>query len=182
MPIGTSACWHHAQGTPGAYAVVDISEISDPQAFKKVIDTMPMPADPKMIRSRARTGTADAPCFQRVISLFSLCYLLLKKLSKSLITLSNCPFVLNRLPVFLGKSPCFREKTDSAAMGLAKGEAANVIFIELPTDPATPELGAASVDGRRHQLGMSCWAAYMPDDMRVNAAASLGRSNSTPAF
>jgi hypothetical protein len=60
--------------------------------------------------------------------------------------------------------------------------AANVIFIEPPTDPATPELGAASVDGRRHQLGMSCWAAYMPDDMRVNAAASLGRSNSTPAF
>src|SRR6202049_853370 len=77
---------------------------------------------PRMIRSRARTGTADAPCFQRVISLFSLCYLLLKKLSKSLIPLSDCPFVLNRLPVFLG-SPCFREKTDSQAMGLAKGEA-----------------------------------------------------------
>src|SRR6202049_4562297 len=71
----------------------------------------------------ARTGTADAPCFQRVISLFSLCCLLLKKLSKSLIPLSDCPFVLNRLPVFLGKSPCFREKTDSQAMGLAKGEA-----------------------------------------------------------
>src|ERR1700674_2761219 len=76
-----------------------------------------------MIRSRARTGTADAPCVQRVISLFSLCYLLLKKLSKSLIPLSDCPFVLNRLPVILGKSPCFREKTDSQAMGLAKGEA-----------------------------------------------------------
>ena len=64
-----------------------------------------------MIRSRARTGTADAPCFQRVISLFSLCYLLLEKLSKFLIPLSDCPFVLNCLPVFLGKSPCFREKT-----------------------------------------------------------------------
>ncbi|HVS50105.1 MAG TPA: hypothetical protein VHJ99_14550, partial [Candidatus Dormibacteraeota bacterium] len=35
----------------------------------------------------------------------------LEKLSKSLITLSDCPFFLNRLPVFLGKSPCFREKT-----------------------------------------------------------------------
>jgi hypothetical protein len=70
---------------------------------------------------------------------------------------------------------------DSQAVGVVL-EAANVIFIEPPTDPATPELGAASVDGRRHQLGMSCWAAYMPDDMRVNAAASLGRSNSTPAF
>src|ERR1700680_1546402 len=64
--------------------------------------------------------TADAPCFQRVVSLFSLCYLLLEKLSKSLIPLSDCPFVLNRLPVFLGKSPCFREKTDSQAMGLAR--------------------------------------------------------------
>ena len=43
-------------------------------------------------------------------TLFSLCYLLLEKLSKSLIPLSDCPFVLNRLPVFLGKSPCFRKK------------------------------------------------------------------------
>jgi hypothetical protein len=39
--------------------------------------------------------------------------LLLEKLSKSLIPLGDCPFVLNRLPVFLGKSPCFRKKTDS---------------------------------------------------------------------
>ena len=31
----------NAQGTPGAYAVADISEISDPQAFKKVIDEAP---------------------------------------------------------------------------------------------------------------------------------------------
>ena len=85
---------------------------------------------PRMIRSRARAGTADAPCFQRVISLFSLCYLLLKKLSKSLITLSDCPFVLNRLPVFLGKSPCFREKTDSQAMGLAKGEAVSAARVQ----------------------------------------------------
>jgi uncharacterized protein (DUF1330 family) len=30
-----------AQGTPGAYVVADISEISDPQAFKKVIDDAP---------------------------------------------------------------------------------------------------------------------------------------------
>ena len=29
-----------------------------------------------------KTGTADAPCFQRVVSLFSLCYLLLEKSSK----------------------------------------------------------------------------------------------------
>jgi hypothetical protein len=68
------------------------------------------PPDPKMIRSRARTGTADAPCFQRVISLFSLCYLLLEKSSKSLIPLSDCPFVLNRLPVFLENLPVSGKK------------------------------------------------------------------------
>ena len=71
-----------------------------------------------------------SPCFLPVFSLFSLCYLLLKKLSKSLITLSDCPFVLNRLPVFLGKSPCFREKTDSQAMGLAKGEAVSAARVQ----------------------------------------------------
>jgi uncharacterized protein (DUF1330 family) len=31
----------NAQGAPGAYVVGDISEISDPQAFKKVIDDAP---------------------------------------------------------------------------------------------------------------------------------------------
>ena len=68
------------------------------------------PPDPKMIRSRARTGTADAPCFQRVISLFSLCYLLSETSSKSLIPLSDCPFVLNHLPVFLENLPVSRKK------------------------------------------------------------------------
>jgi hypothetical protein len=65
--------------------------------------------DPKPGKNR-KQQTADAPCFQGVFSLFSLCYLLLEKLSKFLIPLSDCPFVLNRLPVFLGKYPCFREK------------------------------------------------------------------------
>jgi hypothetical protein len=52
------------------------------------------PTGSKNDRSRARTGTADVPCFQRVISLFFLCYLLLKKLSKSPIFLSDCPFLV----------------------------------------------------------------------------------------
>jgi hypothetical protein len=30
----------------------------------------------------------------------------------------------------LGKSPCFREKTDSAAMGLAKGEAVSAARVQ----------------------------------------------------
>jgi hypothetical protein len=58
--------------------------------------------NPQMIRSRARTGVA---------SLFSLCYLLLEKSSKSLIPLSDCPFVLNRLPVVLENLPVSVEKT-----------------------------------------------------------------------
>src|ERR1700680_4482152 len=48
------------------------------------------------------TGTADAPCFQRVISLFfSLLFAFgkMEKLSKSVIPLSDCPFLLHRLPV-----------------------------------------------------------------------------------
>ena len=45
-----------------------------------------------------KNGNNGRPCFQRVVSLFSLCYLLLEKSSKSLIPLGDCPFVLNRLP------------------------------------------------------------------------------------
>jgi hypothetical protein len=63
-----------------------------------------------MLSRDACCGTSDAPCFQRVISLFSLCYLLLEKSSKSLIPLSDCPFVLNRLPVFLENLPVSGKK------------------------------------------------------------------------
>ncbi len=45
-----------------------------------------------------KNGNSGRPCFQRVVSLFSLCYLLLEKSSKSLIPLGDCPFVLNCLP------------------------------------------------------------------------------------
>jgi hypothetical protein len=55
-------------------------------------------------------GLGHRPCFQRVISLFSLCYLLLEKLPKSLIPLSDCLFVLNRLPVFLENLPVSGKK------------------------------------------------------------------------
>ena len=53
---------------------------------------------------------------KRVVSLFSLCYLLLEKSSKSLIPLSDCPFVLNRLPVFLENLPVSGEKTGLAEL------------------------------------------------------------------
>jgi hypothetical protein len=59
------------------------------------------------------TGLEGRPWFPRVISLFSSVIFLLKK-ELSPISLSNSPFALYRLPVFLGKSPCFQEKTDSA--------------------------------------------------------------------
>jgi hypothetical protein len=55
----------NAQGTPGAYVVADISEISDPQAFKKVIDDAPHRAagDPAATRTTAFPA-ADQPCCQ----------------------------------------------------------------------------------------------------------------------
>ena len=59
----------------------------------------------------SKNGSGRPPASKEVLSLFSLCYLVLEKSSKSLILLSDCPFVLNRLPAFLGISPCFRGKT-----------------------------------------------------------------------
>jgi hypothetical protein len=73
-----------------------------PRADRTLARVMSPDSKPALL---ARTGTADAPCFQRVVSLFSLCYCFLEKLSKSLIPLSDCPFVLNRLPVFLENLP-----------------------------------------------------------------------------
>jgi hypothetical protein len=104
---------------------------------------MPMPANQKMIRSRARTGTADAPCFQKVIFLFLTCYLLLKKLSKSLITLSDFPFALNRLPVFLGKTPCFREKTETDGF---------TMFVRRPGGCGRPRSSPVAVPGLRTNI------------------------------
>src|ERR1019366_7831825 len=71
------------------------------------------PTGSKNDPSRARTGTGNSgrPLFPKSHLPVSVCYLLLEKLSKSLIPLSDCPFVLNRLPVFLGKYPCFPGKT-----------------------------------------------------------------------
>src|SRR6202166_5278439 len=88
-----------------------------------------MPADPKNDPKPGKNRNSgrplfpkkSSPCFLPVFSLFSLCYLLLEKLSKSLIPLSDCPFVLNRLPVFLGKSPCFRKKQNSVLRDLRSG-------------------------------------------------------------
>jgi hypothetical protein len=85
---------------------------------------MPMPADSKNDpKPGKKTGTADAPCFQRVVSLFSLCYLLLEKSSKSLIPLSDCPFVLNRLPVFLENLPVSGKKQGQRNREVAEQEA-----------------------------------------------------------
>jgi hypothetical protein len=72
--------------------------------------------DPKPGKKREQ---AYAPCFQSVISLFSLCYLLLEKSSKSLIPLGDCPFAPQSPPCFSWKSPCFREKTGPALAKMA---------------------------------------------------------------
>ena len=57
-----------------------------------------------------KTGTADAPCFQRVVSLFSLCYLLLEKSSKSLIPLSDCPRSCSIASLFFENLPVSGKK------------------------------------------------------------------------
>ena len=59
-----------------------------------------------------KNGNSGRPLFPKSHLPVSVCYLLLEKLSnyKSLIPLSDCPFVLNRLPVFLGKYPLFPGK------------------------------------------------------------------------
>ena len=57
-----------------------------------------------------KTGTADAPCFQKVVSLFSLCYLLLEKSSKSLIPLSDCPRSCSIASLFFLKISLFPGK------------------------------------------------------------------------
>src|ERR1019366_6519050 len=62
---------------------------------------LPPPA-PKMIRRRENGKQADAPCFQES----SPCFLSVM-----------CPFVLNRLPVFLGKYPCFWRKIRAVLPG-----------------------------------------------------------------
>ena len=54
----------------------------------------------------------EGPCFGRArLPLFSPCYLVLEKSSKSLISRGNCLFLRNGLHVFVGKYPCFRHLT-----------------------------------------------------------------------
>jgi hypothetical protein len=48
---------------------------------------------------------SEGPCLQKVASLFSLCYLVLEKLSKSLILHGNCLYLRNSLPVLLENVP-----------------------------------------------------------------------------
>ncbi|MGD0333230.1 MAG: hypothetical protein ABSA90_08220, partial [Xanthobacteraceae bacterium] len=65
--------------------------------------THPHIAAPVARRSapRAPRHQSEGHCFQRVASLFSPCYLFLKKLPKSLILHGNCPSLRDSLPVFL---------------------------------------------------------------------------------
>jgi hypothetical protein len=87
--------------TIDATSTVPIGQVCPPDA-----DASGSKNDPKP----GKNGNSGRPCLQRLISLFSLCYLLLKKLSKSLITLSDCPFLLSRLPVFSENLPVSGKK------------------------------------------------------------------------
>jgi hypothetical protein len=63
--------------------------------------------DDRMTVSDPRPHGPIAKSAAVIASLFSPCYLLLEKLSKSLIPHGNCPFFRNCLPVFVGICPCF---------------------------------------------------------------------------
>ena len=90
-------------------------------------------------QSRARRQWT--PFFQPVLSLFSPCYLLLEKLSKSLILFSDLLFLINRLPVFLGFPPCFSRKTGNPdAEPLYKRSLA---ILEKALGPDHPDAAAA---------------------------------------
>jgi hypothetical protein len=94
-------------------------------------------------RIRALPGR---PLFPKRHPLFSLCYLLLKKLSKSLTPLSDCPFVLNRLPVFLGNLPVFGKTGKS---GQASGSRLTFESRDRKAErPASHKPTSASVDHR----------------------------------
>ena len=77
-----------------------------------------MPLYPLTLVQRQRHA---APCFPRDISLFTPCYLILKKLSKSLIPLTDCPICAQSPSLFfLENLPVFREKGGWTAL-LKKG-------------------------------------------------------------
>jgi hypothetical protein len=108
--------------------------------------------DPKPEREQRTPPVSkeSSPCFLSVI-------LLLEKLSKSLIPLSDCPFVLNRLPVFLGKSPCFREKTGPCGrmIALARGLPLLAKLSQLSACPhgrSTFTVSSSSTLSRNHSV------------------------------
>src|ERR1700681_1543917 len=55
---------------------------------------------PGGLTRNALVSKESPPCFLPVICFW-------RKLSKSLISHGNCPFLRNSLPVFVGKCPCF---------------------------------------------------------------------------
>jgi hypothetical protein len=138
-----------------------------PRADRTLARVMSPDSKPALL---ARTGTADAPCFQRVISLFSLCYCFLEKLSKSLIPLSDCPFVLNRLPVFLENLPVSGKKQGPmrGIKGDVRGEAAKSATrpisrpISRPSRPRPVriQMGHRSESPRDFMLPMS-WFSFL---------------------
>jgi hypothetical protein len=88
-------------GVVGVAGLVAAGAPSRPNRPPRVMspDSKPGPCLGHRIHNDPKPGKngkqRTAPCFQRVVSLFSLCYLLLEKSSKSLMPLSDCPFVLN---------------------------------------------------------------------------------------
>jgi hypothetical protein len=89
---------------------------------------MPMPAGSKNDPKPGKNGAQRTPPVSTSrLPIFSLLFLL-EKSSKSLIPLGDCPFVLNRLPVFLENLPVSGKKQGpwGACLG-RQGEAGTAI-------------------------------------------------------
>ena len=108
--------------------------------------------------------------------------MLLEKLSKFLIPLSDCPFVLNCLPVFLGKSPCFREKTGKVIYRRhpqydSHAAAAAFSRVQRNAVPRLSRIGQHSVRLRYGALRQARWRnSFQPKNMKLGIANDSERA------
>ena len=118
----------------------------------------------------------------RVGRLVFLSYLLLEKSSKSLIPLSDCPFVLNRLPVFLenlpvsGKCehlpPIANQSGDRTSASGRRSPTRQGIKSTIPPEPSRYHTAAGGVHASSSRNGMFNAPGRCP-----NANSSSGRTS-----
>jgi len=126
------------------------------------------PTSVKSTRGGSASREADAPCFQRVVSLFLSVICFWRNYSKSLIPHGDCPFVLNRLPVFLENLPVSGRKTGRRVCGLC--------WRRRSTRPtAEAELPVICVETRRERWTTIATAAQLSNPIRLKRLAGFRR-------